>query len=100
MVSGRWCYLRIFLETRAIWKQELGIERRVQTYLVKCCHRNADIEQKIDIKFFFKLGKSATETREILKKVYGENALARSRTFECLNVFGTAAKVLKMTLFK
>lgn len=36
----------------------------------------------MNIKFCFKLGKSATETYVMLKQVYGEQALSRSRTFE------------------
>ncbi|KFM57786.1 hypothetical protein X975_14595, partial [Stegodyphus mimosarum] len=36
----------------------------------------------MNIKFCFKLGKSATETHAMLKEVYGEQALSRSRTFK------------------
>lgn len=40
------------------------------------------MEQRTNIKFCFKLGKSATETYEMIKKVYGEDAMSRSRVFE------------------
>src|SRR5215813_13745584 len=40
------------------------------------------IEQKICIKFCFKLKKTAAETHRMLKKAFGENALSKTRTFE------------------
>lgn len=45
------------------------------------------MEQRINIKFCFKLGKTAAETYEMLKQVYGEEALSRSRTFEWFKRF-------------
>lgn len=41
-----------------------------------------DQEQRVAIKFCVKLGKSATETFEMLKTAYREGALSRSRSFE------------------
>ncbi|UYV80660.1 ETHE1 [Cordylochernes scorpioides] len=39
-------------------------------------------EQRICIKFCFKLKKSATETYELIKEAFGDAALSHSRTFE------------------
>ena len=40
------------------------------------------IEQRIDIKFCVKLGKTATETLKMLRDVYGDYSLFRTRVFE------------------
>ncbi len=40
------------------------------------------MEQRTNIKFCFKLGKSATETYEMIKSAYGDDAMSRSRVFE------------------
>jgi len=43
----------------------------------------ADIkEQRICIKFCFKLNKTAAETNRMLKEAFGEQALSQARTFE------------------
>ena len=39
-------------------------------------------EQRACIKFCFKLGKTATECYEMLKKAFGEQAMGRSQTFQ------------------
>lgn len=40
------------------------------------------MEQRANIKFCFKLGKTFTETFELMKKVYGDDCLSRTRVFE------------------
>lgn len=45
------------------------------------------IEQRIVIKFHFKLGKTATETYNLLKEVYGSECLSRTRVFEWFKRF-------------
>jgi len=40
------------------------------------------MEQRANIKFCFKFGKTFTETFELLKKVYGDDCLSRTRVFE------------------
>ncbi|CAK9816610.1 Protein GVQW3 [Anthophora quadrimaculata] len=40
------------------------------------------MEQRANIKFCFKLGKTFTETFELIKKVYGDDCLSRTRVFE------------------
>ncbi|UYV61117.1 HNRNPR [Cordylochernes scorpioides] len=44
-------------------------------------------EQRIYIKFCFKLKKGATETYELIKEAFGDAALSRSRTFEWFSRF-------------
>jgi hypothetical protein len=45
------------------------------------------VEQRVCIKFCVKLGKSATETIEMLRKAYGEHSLHRTDVFECHSRF-------------
>jgi hypothetical protein len=40
------------------------------------------IEQRVCIKFCVKLGKSATESLEMLREVFGELSLSRTAVFE------------------
>jgi hypothetical protein len=44
-------------------------------------------EQRICIKFCFKLKKTAAETHQMLKEVFGEQALSQARTFEWFKHF-------------
>jgi len=39
------------------------------------------MEQRENIKFCFKLGKTATETVELMRQVYGDNFLSRAQIF-------------------
>jgi len=39
-------------------------------------------EQRICIKFCFKIGKTATETIQLLQQAYGEDAMGRTQVFE------------------
>jgi hypothetical protein len=48
------------------------------------------IEQCVYIKFCMKLGKSATETREILCEAFGEYSLRQTVTFEWHSHFKTS----------
>ena len=40
------------------------------------------IEQRINIKFCVKLGKTAAETLKMLRDVYGDSSMSRTRVFE------------------
>jgi hypothetical protein len=44
-------------------------------------------EQRVCIKFCQKLGKTATETYEMLQQAFGETELSRSKTFEWYSRF-------------
>jgi hypothetical protein len=39
-------------------------------------------EQRICVKFCFRLGKTASETHEMIKTTFGDNAMGRTQTFE------------------
>ncbi|GBM84251.1 Putative uncharacterized protein FLJ37770 [Araneus ventricosus] len=45
------------------------------------------MEQRVNIKFCFKLGKTATETHEMLVKVYGVDAVSKKCVFEWFKSF-------------
>ncbi|GFS78965.1 protein GVQW3 [Trichonephila clavipes] len=45
------------------------------------------IEQRIVVKFHFKLGKTTTETYNLLKEVYGSECLSRAQVFEWFKHF-------------
>ncbi|EGI64099.1 FLJ37770-like protein [Acromyrmex echinatior] len=45
------------------------------------------IEQRIVVKFHVKLGKTASETYNLLKEVYGHECLSRARVFEWFKRF-------------
>ena len=40
------------------------------------------IDQRINIKFCVKLGKTATETLKMLRDVYGDSSMSRTKVFE------------------
>nr|CAH7754629.1 unnamed protein product [Callosobruchus chinensis] len=40
------------------------------------------IEQRINLKFLVKLGKSPSECFQLLKEVFGDNCMSRTRVFE------------------
>ena len=43
---------------------------------------SANVQQRVNIKFLTKLGKSATETYNLLTEVYGDQCLSRTQVFE------------------
>ena len=43
---------------------------------------DVQFEQRVNIKFCVKLGKTATETLQLLRDAYGDEALSRARVFE------------------
>ena len=56
-----------------LWCRRASIERTV--------------EQCYSVKFYFKLGKSASETFELNRQAYGDDALSRTRVFEWHKMF-------------
>jgi hypothetical protein len=48
----------------------------------------ADIhEQRVSMKFCFKLGKMFTETHEMMKNVYGDQCMSHTRCYEWFKLF-------------
>ena len=43
---------------------------------------SVNVEQRVNVKFCVKLGKSATETYDLLKKVYGDERLPRTQVHQ------------------
>jgi hypothetical protein len=56
------------------------------------------IEQRVCIKFCVKLGKSATETLEMLREAFGEHSLSRTTVFEWHSPFKAVECHLKMNI--
>jgi len=48
---------------------------------------SANVEQHVNIKFLTKVGKSATETYNLLTAVYGDQCLSRTHVFEWIKKF-------------
>ena len=46
-----------------------------------------NVEQRVNVKLYVKLAKSATETYDLLKKFYGDECLSRTQVFELFNRF-------------
>jgi hypothetical protein len=53
-------------------------------------------EQRICVKFCFKLGKTASEINEMLKTVFGDNAMGRTQTFEWFSQFKRGSNIKGM----
>ena len=48
---------------------------------------SVNVKQSMNVKFCVKLGKSAAETYDLLKKVYGDEYLCRTQVFEWFKRF-------------
>jgi len=48
---------------------------------------SANVEQRVNIKFLIKLGKSATVTYNLLTDMYGDQCLSRTKVFEWFKKF-------------
>jgi len=48
---------------------------------------SVNVEQCVNVKFCVKLGKSSTETYDLLKKVYGDECLSRTQVFKWFKRF-------------
>ncbi|GBM46699.1 hypothetical protein AVEN_244145-1 [Araneus ventricosus] len=62
---------------------------RATTSLKSECEKvgHCEMEQRVNIKFYFKVGKTATETHEMLVKVYGVDAVSKKCVFEWFKRF-------------
>jgi hypothetical protein len=57
-----------------------------------------EIEQRVYTKFYVKPGKSATETLEMLRKVFGEHSLAKNYVIMYHITFFISNKITKLLL--
>ena len=61
----------------------LNINERVDRFILSDHHcLTMSQEQRINLKFLVKLGKTATESLNLLQQVYGDDAMSRTRVFE------------------
>jgi len=49
--------------------------------------QNVQMEQRVNLKFLVKLGKTATEAHAMLKEVYGSECLSRTQVLELFKRF-------------
>ena len=54
-------------------------------------------EQRICIKFCFKIGKTAKETYQLLQQAYGEDAMGHTQVFDWFHRFKRVEPPLKAT---
>ena len=54
-------------------------------------------EQRANIKFSFKIGKTFTETFQLMKQVYGDDCLSRSRVHEWFQRFQSGREEINET---
>ena len=52
-----------------------------------------ELEQRTDITFLGKFGKSGNEIREMLVQVYGDNAMKKTAVYKWVNLFLSEEKV-------
>ena len=56
---------------------------------------SVNVEQRVNVKFCVKLGKSTTETYNSLTKVYGDECLSRTQVFEWFKRFKVEREEIK-----
>ena len=62
--------------------QKIVVQDLIEFFGNKEFNFRMSIEQRINIKFCVKLGKTATETMKMLRDVYGDSYMSRTRVFE------------------
>ena len=60
----------------------VGRGSNTRVYVIAIFTMCASTEQRICIKFSFKIGKPATETYQLLQQAYGEDAIGRTQVFD------------------
>ena len=60
----------------------VGSRSNTCIYVIAICTMCESTKQRICIKFCFKIGKTATETHELLQQAYGEDAMGRTQVFD------------------
>jgi hypothetical protein len=56
-----------------------------------------NLERRMNIKFYVKIGKGNSETLALLTSAYDVNAMKKSSVFECHRFSRTGEKICKMT---
>ena len=56
---------------------------------------SSGMEQRANIKFCFKLGKTAAETVELIRQVYGDNCLSRAQIFRWYARFKSGVETIE-----
>ena len=56
---------------------------------------SSGMEQTANIKFCFKLGKTAAETVELMRQVYGDNCLSRAQIFRWYARFKSGVETIE-----
>jgi hypothetical protein len=56
----------------------VGLGSNMSFYVIVMFAMCGSTEQRIYIKFCFKIGKTATETYQLLQQAYGENTMGRT----------------------
>ena len=65
----------------------VGRGRNTCVCVIAICTMRGSTEQRICIKFCFKIGKNATETYQLLRQAYGEDAMGRTQVFDWFRRF-------------
>jgi len=65
----------------------VGREINTCVYVIGIFTMCESTEQRICIKFCFKIGKSETETYQLLQQAYGEDAMGRTQVFDLFRRF-------------
>jgi hypothetical protein len=55
---------------------------------------SVNVERRINVKFFVRIGKSTTEMYDWLKQVYGDECLSHTEVFEWFKRFKEGRKVI------
>ena len=76
----------------------VGRRRKKCVYVIAIFTMCESTEQRICIKFCFKIGKTTTETYQLLQQAYGEDAMGRTQVFDCFHRFKEGRSETKVML--
>jgi len=65
----------------------VGVGNNTCVYVIAIFTMCESTEKRICIKFCFKIGKTATETYQLLQQEYGEDVVGRKQVFDWLCLF-------------
>ena len=72
----------------------VGCGSNTCVYVIAICTMYESTEQRICIKYCFKIGKPATETYQLLQQAYDEGAMGRTQVFDWFRRFNILAPEL------